>query len=143
MAARLTDRQKKMIIAEYLEIGSYNAVAKKYNVTRQTVKNIVTSDTENRQKLQDKKEQNTADILAHMETKKDKVNQIIDTYLEKLLDPKMIDKATPAQLTTALGTLIDKFTMAKAAGKEQKTEDDPLTKALKEEAERMQNANIE
>lgn len=143
MAARLTDRQKKMIIAEYLEIGSYNAVAKKYNVTRQTVKNIVTSNTENRQKLQDKKEQNTADILAHMETKKDKVNQIIDTYLEKLLDPEMIDKATPAQLTTALGTLIDKFTMPKMVSKEQKTEDDPLTKALKEEAERMQNANIE
>ena len=143
MSARVTDRQKKMIIAEYLEIGSYNAVAKKYNVTRQTVKNIVTSNTENRQKLQDKKEQNTADILAHMETKKDKVNQIIDTYLEKLLDPEMINKATPAQLTTALGTLIDKFTMAKVAGKEQKTEDDPLTKALKEEAERMQNANIE
>lgn len=143
MAARLTDRQKKRIIADYLEIGSYNAVAKKYNVTRQTVKNIVTSDTENRQKLQDKKEQNTADILAHMETKKDKVNQIIDTYLEKLLDPEMIDKATPAQLTTALGTLIDKFTMPKMVSKEQKTEDDPLTKALKEEAERMQNANIE
>ena len=143
MAARLTDRQKKMIIAEYLEIGSYNAVAKKYNVTRQTVKNIVTSNTENRQKLQDKKEQNTADILAHMETKKDKVNLIIDTYLEKLLDPEMIDKATPAQLTTALGTLIDKFTMPKMVSKEQKTEDDPLTKALKEEAERMQNANIE
>lgn len=29
MAARLTDKQKKKIVADYLELGSYNAVAKK------------------------------------------------------------------------------------------------------------------
>lgn len=142
MAARLTDKQKKRIIADYIELGSYNAVAKKYNVTRQTVKNIVTADAESRQKLQDKKEQNTADILAHMEQKKDKVNQIIDAYLDKLLDPEMMDRATPAQLTTALGTLIDKFTMARVVDRNQKREDDPLTKALKEEAEKMNNGDI-
>lgn len=45
-----------------------------------------------------------------METKKSTVNQIIDRYLIALLDEDKIAKATPAQLTTALGTLIDKFT---------------------------------
>ena len=29
MAARLTDRQKKKIVADYLELGSYNATAEK------------------------------------------------------------------------------------------------------------------
>lgn len=143
MAARLTDRQKKLIIADYIEIGSYNAVAKKHGISDKTVKSVVESNPEFAKKSEEKKEENSADILAHMETKKDKVNQIIDAYLEKLLDPEMMDRATPAQLTTALGTLIDKFTMAKVVAKEQKTEDDPLTKALKEEAERMQNAHIE
>ena len=143
MAARLTDKQKKMIIAEYVEIGSYNAVAKKYKISKDTVRRIVSDCEDFVQKSQQKKQENSADILAHMETKKDKVNQIIDAYLEKLLDPEMMDRATPAQLTTALGTLIDKFTMAKVVVKEQKTEDDPLTKALKEEAEKMQNAHIE
>lgn len=37
MAARLTDKQKK-IVADYLELGSYNAVAKKNNVSNHTVK---------------------------------------------------------------------------------------------------------
>lgn len=130
MAARLTDKQKKMIIADYIELGSYNAVGKKYGVSRQTVKNVVQSDTQTGQKLQDKKEQNSADILAHMETKRDKVNEIIDVYLERLLDENMIAKATPSQLTTALGTLIDKFTMANG-GKGDIEDLTPLAELLK------------
>lgn len=142
VASRLTDKQKKKIIADYVELGSYNAVAKENGVTRQTVKNIISKDTEIGQKLQDKKDKNTLDILSHMEEKKDKVNQIIDTYLDQLLDPDTIKKATPSQLTTALGTLIDKFTIAKVTNTGKTQEDDPLTKAFREEAERMNNANI-
>ena len=41
MAARLTDRQKKKIVADWVEMQSYNAVAKKHGVTHQTVKRIV------------------------------------------------------------------------------------------------------
>ncbi len=111
MAKHLTDKQRKRINADYRELGSLNAVAKLHGVSRQTVKNIIMQDTEIGQKLQQKKEQNTADILAHMETKKDAVNLIIDRYLIALLDEEKIKKASPAQLTTALGTLIDKWTI--------------------------------
>lgn len=141
MAAHLTDKQKKRIIADYLEMGSYNAVAKKHGVADKTVKRLVEKDPQMSAKVEEKKRQNSADILAHMDTKKDKVNEIIDVYLERLLDEEMLARATPSQLTTALGTLIDKFTMAKAADAGQAREDDALTKALKEEAERMQNAD--
>ena len=41
MAARLTDRQKKKIVADYLELGSYNATAKKNGVSNHTVKRIL------------------------------------------------------------------------------------------------------
>ena len=41
MAARLTDKQKKKIVADYLELGSYNATAKRNNVSDTTVKRIV------------------------------------------------------------------------------------------------------
>ena len=41
MAARLTDRQKKKIVADWVEMQSYNAVAKKHGVTHQTVKRVV------------------------------------------------------------------------------------------------------
>lgn len=141
MAARLTDKQKKMIIADYVELGSYNAVAKRHGVSFDTVKRIVNNEPQIVKKTEQKKEENSADILAHMETKRDKVNEIIDVYLERLLDPEMLTKATPSQLTTALGTLIDKFTMRGVVKSGVKREDDPLTKALKEEAERINNAD--
>lgn len=141
MAARLTDKQKKQIVADYVELGSYNAVAKKRKVSATTVKNLVLADRETVQKCEQKKKQNTADILAHMETKRDKVNEIIDVYLERLLSPEVLERATPSQLTTALGTLIDKFTMTKVTTAGTEREEDPLSKALREEAERMENAN--
>lgn len=141
MAARLTDKQKKMIIADYVELGSYNAVAKRHGVSFDTVKRIVNKEPQILKKTEQKKEENSADVLAHMETKRDKVNEIIDVYLERLLDPVMLTKATPSQLTTALGTLIDKFTMPGVVKPNDKRQDDPLTAALKEEARRMENAD--
>lgn len=133
MAARLTDRQKKRIIADYVELGSYNAVAKKHKISATTVKSTVLADGETVQKCEYKKEQNMADILSHMEDKREAVCKVIDRYLVALLDEERIEKATPAQLTTAMGTLIDKFTArdGRVGGKE--SEDDPITAALKEE----------
>lgn len=136
MAKRLTDKQRKKIIADYIELGSFNAVAKLHGVSRQTVKTICDSDRQTGQKLQCKKEQNTADLLEHMEQKRDKVCSIMDKYLDALLDDEKIAKATPAQLTTALGTLIDKFTMS--TSKVEQMAEDALTKELKEEAKRME-----
>lgn len=142
MAARLTDRQKKQIIADYIEIGSYNAVAKMHGVSNHTVKRTVEAVPTLSAEIQHKKDQNTADILAHMETKKDKVNEIIDVYLNELLELENFSNITPTQLTTALGTLIDKFTMSKTIIAEREREDDPLTAALKEKAKELDNGNI-
>lgn len=110
MAARLTDKQKKKIIADYVELGSYNAVAKKHKIADTTVKRIVNADPQTQKKAEDKKQENTAEILKHMEEKKKDVNEIIDTYLEALKDLNNFVDLKPNQLTTALGTLIDKFT---------------------------------
>lgn len=56
MAARLTDRQKKRIIADYVELGSYNAVAKKYKISATTVKKLVLNDTQCVEKCDAKKD---------------------------------------------------------------------------------------
>ena len=131
MAKRLTDREKKKILADYMELENYSAVAKAHGVSDNTVRKIVSSNSEIAKEFELKKEQNTAELLEHMEQKRDK---------DALLDDEKIAKATPAQLTTALGTLIDKFTMS--TNKAEQMAEDPLTKALKEEAERMEeNAN--
>lgn len=110
MAARLTDKQKKKIIADYVEIGSFNAVAKKHGISKDTVRRVVGSDTDIAQKTQEKKIENSQSILDHMESKRDVVNEIITKGLEVLNSPEKLKEATPSQITTALGTLIDKFT---------------------------------
>lgn len=58
MAARITDRKKKRIIADWIEMQSYSAVAKKHGVTHQTVKRIVSASPDIAQKVQQKKEEN-------------------------------------------------------------------------------------
>lgn len=111
MAARLTDKQKKKIIADYLQLESYNAVAKIHGISRQTVKNVVESDTESRQKLQQKKEENTASILAYMTNQKGKVCGLLDRLIEAMDNPEKMNNSTLPQIATALGILVDKYTM--------------------------------
>lgn len=135
MAARLTDRQKKKIVADYLETESYNATAKKNGVCGQTVRRIVEESQGFSENLKQKKEENTSDILAYMESKRDVVCEIIGKGLNALNSPEKLAEASPAQITTALGTLIDKWTSRgqPISGKD-RVEDDPITKSLKEEA---------
>lgn len=109
MAARLTDKRKKKIVADYLELGSYNATAKRNNVCGQTVRRVVEESQEFSENLRRKKEENTADIMAYMESQRGLVCDIIDKGLAELSKPGKFEKATPIQITTALGTLIDKW----------------------------------
>ena len=122
MAARLTDKQKKKIVADYLETGSYRATARKNRIADGTVKRIVLECSDIEQKVAQKKEENTADILAYMESQKGLVCEIIEKGLAALNDPEKLAEATPAQITTALGTLIDKWTDIKGEGKEDKVQ---------------------
>ncbi|EOT29454.1 hypothetical protein C805_00037 [Eubacterium sp. 14-2] len=110
MAARLTDRQKKKILADYVECGSYNETAKMNGVSRNTVKNIVMADKENATKCQQKKEQNTLDMLAYMDSRKEQAQGVIDDYLKALANPEKIEAAKLSEIATALGIVVDKFT---------------------------------
>ena len=137
MAARLTDKQKKKIVADYLETESYNATAKKNAVCGQTVRRVVEESQEFSENLKQKKEQNTADILAYMESKRQEVCGIIDIGLSVLPD-KIRDARTASEVTTALGTLIDKFT-ANGRGIGDTREKDPLSKSLEEMAKGLES----
>lgn len=133
MAARLTDKQKKKIAADYVQIGSYNAVAKINGVSATTVKNIVTSqNVEFVGKCEQKKEENTADILAYMESQKSLVCEIIGKGLAALNEPEKLAAANPSQITTALGTLIDKWaTMNGTNSREQADSHNALIDAIR------------
>lgn len=110
MAKHLTDREKKKIIADYVELESYNAVAKKHNISATTVKNTVLKNNESVKKCEQKKEQNTVDILEFMDKKKDDVCSIISLYLSELQNSDKLQRASIQSIATSLGIVIDKFT---------------------------------
>ena len=139
MAARLTDKQKKKIIADYVQLGSYNAVAKLNGVSLNTVKRIVqTQNADFAEKCNQKKEENTADVLSYMDKQKAAVCEIIGIYLTALKDPEKVEQATLNQITTALGTLVDKWAMVSgSSGTEAK--EDGLSASLRELAKEMES----
>lgn len=138
MAARLTDRQKKKIVADYLETQSVNAAAQRNNVSWDTARKVLNELGDIEQKLEEKKNENTADILAYMESKRGVVCEIIEKGLAALNDPEKLADASPAQITTALGTLIDKWA-AVTGGPADKVREDGLSKSLREMAEGLKS----
>lgn len=112
MASRLTDRRKKKIIADYVQTENYTATAKMNGVSPNTVKKLVQGNAETAAMLTQKRDENTKDILDYMDGKRDVVCQIIDKGLTALNDQERLNEASPSQITTAMGTLIDKFTLA-------------------------------
>lgn len=139
MAARLTDKQKKKIVADYLESQSVNSAAKKNGVSWGTAKTVLDEMGNIEEKLEEKKEQNTADIMAYMESKRDIVCQILDKGLNALNDPEKLKEASPSQITTALGTLIDKWALITGRGPADTMQEDELSKSLKELAEGLES----
>ena len=139
MAARLTDRQKKKIIADYVQLGSYNAAAKINGVSKDTVKRIVQNCDDFAQKAQQKKEENTADILEYMERQKNGVCEILDICLNELKNPEKYAKVPPQQIATTMAILIDKYTADNGRTPDTpEAEDDALTASLKELARELE-----
>ena len=138
MAARLTDKKKKKIVADYLECESYNATAKKNGVCGQTVRRVVEESQGISENLKRKKDENTADILAYMESQKGIVCEILQKGLAALNSPEKLAEASPSQITTALGTLIDKWAMI-SGGPSDNGKEDELSKSLREMAEELES----
>lgn len=138
MAARLTDRQKKKILADYVQTNNYCATAKINGVSATTVKNLVRDNAEIVEKCEQKKEENTADVMEYMNDHKDLVCSFIGKGLEMLNDPEKLAAANLSQITTAMGTLIDKWT-AISGGPADTAKEDDLSRSLREMAEELES----
>ena len=138
MAARLTDKQRKKIVADYLETQSVNAAAKRNCVSWAAAKSVLNESGEIEKKLEQKKAENTADILAYMEKQRGLVCEIIGKGLEALNSPEKLAEASPSQITTTLGTLIDKWAMV-SGGPSDNGKEDELSKSLREMAEELES----
>lgn len=110
--AKLTDKQKKKIIADYVETQNYSEVARMNGVDESTVRRIVKSEDykDITKKAEQKKEENTKDILEYMDKIYDKQKSIIDLSLsaleEKLKSPDMFMNVK--DIATVYGVIFDK-----------------------------------
>lgn len=115
VAARLTDKQKKNIIADRAAEMSLRQLARKYDVSTTTIYRVLAGNDEVKQLVTQKKKQNTLEMLEYMDSRKGEAQGIIDLYLKKLADPDKLEGATLAQIATALGIVVDKFTKTSEA----------------------------
>lgn len=109
MAKHLTDKEKKKIAAYWVECQNYSETARKFKVSDYTVKKIISDDSKTLKKLEQKKEENTQDMITYMETKKQKVFDFIDLVLDDIKTEEKIKKTPINQLVTSVGILMDKY----------------------------------
>ena len=108
--AKLTDLEKKKIIADYVETQNYSETARRNNVSDVTVKDVVTKDETTLKKLEQKKEENTINILDEMDNTKNKRIKLLSKMVDKMDDKlENIDMFTNIKdLSMAYGIMIDK-----------------------------------
>lgn len=107
---KLTDKQKKKIIADYIESQNYTQTGIKNHVDTETVRRVVKADKDFARKSEEKKEKDTKDILEYMDTIKEKQKRIIDLSLQalegKLENPDMFTNVK--DIATVYGVIFDK-----------------------------------
>ena len=116
--AKLTDKQKKQIIAYYIECQNYSETGRKFNVSEGTIRHIIKQEnnTDITKKYEQKGQENTEEVLEAMKKRSQTKIELVDKIL-KAMDGKLenIDKFTNIRdLATAYGIIIDKELKVKA-----------------------------
>lgn len=121
--------RRKKIIADYAQCRNYSEVARKYGVTRNTVKNIVNGDPKAAELCRQKAEEQTKDALDMLNSRNDRMVGLVDDMLnalgEKVKKPDMFTNAK--DLATALGILVDKIVKIQEIKRESGTSEGGVT----------------
>ena len=107
--AKLTDRQRKQIIAEYVAGDgkvSQRELAKRYHVSQKTISTIL-GDKKTTQKVSHKKKENEMSMLAFLDSRTSKAQELIDMVLESL--PSDFENAGMKQKAGLLKILAETF----------------------------------
>lgn len=107
---KLTDKQKKKIIADYVDNNNYSETARINNISETSVRRIVKGNEGITEKVEQKKEENTQDMFKYIETKNKEKKKIIDLCFKALNDKlEKTDIFTNVKdIITVYGILIDK-----------------------------------
>ena len=134
MGRRLTDEERKKIVADYINTQNYCETARINNVSESNVRRIIKQDKNIKditEKCEQKKEENTKDILQYMDSIYEKQKNIIDLSLsaleKKLQNPDMFTNVK--DIATVYGVIFDKALKYKEIQiKSQGTKEDELDK---------------
>ncbi len=107
---KLTDKQKKKIIADYTINQNYSETARMNNVTDTTVRKIVKENPDSLKKIEEKNNKNMEDILTYMDSIAEDQKEIIKLSLsalkKKLKNPDAF--TTVKDIATVYGVIFDK-----------------------------------
>ena len=107
---KLTDKQKKKIIADYIDNNNYSETARINNISETSVRRIVKGNEGIKEKVEQKKEENSQDMFEYMKNKDDDKKRIVDLCFEAL-DKKLsnLDMFTNVKdIATVYGIIMDK-----------------------------------
>ena len=113
--AKLTDRQRKQIVAEYVNGGiSQQQLAEKYGVSRQAIAKLLNTE-KSCEKLRNKKEENTRSMLEFLDRQKSTAQSLMQKLLKA--SEEDIEKASLRDKMGALKILSEVFAFRKNDGK--------------------------
>ena len=107
---KLTDKQKKKIIADYIDNNNYSETARINNISETSVRRIVKGNEGIKEKVEQKKEENSQDMFEYMKNKDNDKKRIVDLCFEAL-DKKLsnLDMFTNVKdIATVYGIIMDK-----------------------------------
>ena len=134
----MDDKTKKLIIADHANGMSERQLARKYKTSATSVHRVLKADPETEQLVAQKKAENTADVLAYMDSHTDKVCLFLGAGLEALNDPEKMQGASLTQIATTMGIIIDKWAMISGAPADA-VKDDALSESLRSMADELQS----
>ncbi len=107
-----TDKEIKEIIAYYLDCNNYSETARKFNMSDTGVRKIVERESgkESTKLLEEKKNNNTQEVIQDMDDRKETVKRLLGKLLGAIEDKvDNIDMFTSVRdLAMAYGTVVDK-----------------------------------
>lgn len=126
---QLNDKQKKAIIARWAQLQNNCEVAREFGVAESTVRRLVKREPGIARVAEEKREQNTRDMLAYMDSEKTKAQGVLSAIMDEMGNPEKLRRAGVRDLATAFGIIVDKFTQVTP---QQTAEGNELLKSLYE-----------
>lgn len=88
---------------------SVRKLADKYGVSPSAIQKIITEHPDLKKACEEKKQQNTQNMLEYLDARTQKAQHVLDLAFEALQDPAKYNKASVQSIATMMGIIIDKY----------------------------------